>query len=76
MQAHHRPLSWNGKDHLCTPDGYGWVDTIDGMAAAMSGCPDVGSTHPGGELCGFPAAGFLVAAAMSGSREPGASLQM
>jgi hypothetical protein len=73
IQDHHRRLLLNGRDHLCMRDGYGWVDTIDGTGAGMSGCPDVGSTHPGGELCGFPAAGFLVAGAMSGSPDPGVS---
>ena len=33
----------------------------------------LGQTHPGGELCGFPAAGSLVAGAMSGSPDPGVS---
>jgi hypothetical protein len=76
MQAHRRRLLWNGRDHLCTPDGYGWVDTIDGTGAGMSGCPGIGSTHPGVGWCGFPAAGFLVAGVMSGSPDPGASLQI
>ena len=54
-------------------DGYGWVDTIDGTVAVMSGCPDIGSTHLAEGWCGFPAAGFLAAGAMSGSPDIGAN---
>jgi len=57
-------------------DGYGWVDTIAGTGAVMSGFPAAGSTHLAEGWCGFPAAGFLAAGAMSGSQDPGASLQI
>jgi hypothetical protein len=38
----------------------------------MSGSPDTGSIHRGGELCGFPADGSLAPGAMSTSPDLGA----
>jgi hypothetical protein len=71
MQAHRRRLLWNGRDHLCMQDGFGFPGTIDGTEADMCGCVAAGSTRLDGELFGFPAAGFLAAAAMSTSLDPG-----
>jgi hypothetical protein len=52
-------------------DGFGFPGTIDGTEADMCGCVAAGSTRLGGERCGFPAAGSLVAGAMSTSPDPG-----
>jgi hypothetical protein len=68
MQAHRRRLLWNGRDHLCIQDGFGFLGTTDGRGPAMSGCLEVGVIRPGGVWYGFRAAGFLAAGAMSGSR--------
>ena len=71
MQAHHRRLLLNGRDHLCMRDGFGFPGTIDSMEAGMCGCVAAGSTRLGVALCGFPAAGCPAAGAMSTSPDPG-----
>ena len=76
MLAHHRRLLWNGRDHLCMQDGFGFLGTIDGTEADMCGCVAAGSTRLDAELCGFPAAGCLAAAAMSTSPDPGVNAQL
>jgi hypothetical protein len=67
MQAHHRRLLWNDRDHLCMRDGFGFPGIIGGTEADMCGYVAAGSTRLDGELCGFPAGGSLAAGAMSTS---------
>jgi hypothetical protein len=64
MPAHRRPLLLNVPDQLSMQDGSGCLGTIDGTGAGISGCLDTGSTHLGGELFGFPDAGFRAAGAI------------
>ncbi len=67
MQGHRRRLLWNGRDHLCIQDGFGFLVITDGPGRAMSGCLEVGVIRLDGGWYGYRAVGCLAAGAMSGS---------